>query len=119
MSLQRKDDSVLTSFLCTFERWDGSYLPCSSMNLTKGDWPYLVKEDSSSYTISRKGQSVTLPKMYGLSYDFRPQWIKEVITLDSPSSKLLTAIASKTETRYLITLPFSSSYSMTTSGLTN
>jgi RHS repeat-associated protein len=85
-SVALEGGSTVASTLATFQRWDGPYLSASSLNLSNGNWPYLLRQDASSFTITRLGDSFTQAKVPGAIYEFRPDGIKETLVLSSSSS---------------------------------
>ncbi len=80
------DGTDNVAFLPTFQRWDGSYLPMSAMNLGTGDWPYLVSQDLSTFTVTRLNRSFAQAKIPGATYDFQPGYIEETIKLSTAAS---------------------------------
>lgn len=61
-------------------RWDGEWWPKTEMNVSSGDWPYLVEEFETSYLITRLDDSITLSKTYR-TYNFQPYKIGVQLTL--------------------------------------
>ncbi|HYM38619.1 MAG TPA: hypothetical protein VEY12_00545, partial [Thermoplasmata archaeon] len=78
--------------LPTFTRWDGVVEPMTALNRSTGDWPYLLREDATSFTATRLGSNFTQAKVPGALYDFQPGAIKETIVLATPSAAPLDAI---------------------------
>ncbi len=55
----------------------------SALNFTNGSWPYRVSQDSTSLTITIRGQNFRQAITPGAAYDFRPDEIKETLVLPS------------------------------------
>ncbi len=96
------------SDLGTFERWDGSYQPLSTLNLSSGNWPYVLQPGTASFTVSRLGASFTQTRVPGAAYDFQPDEVKETIVLNSSSAAPAD----------LLSVGFSSTYIMLVHGPT-
>lgn len=90
-----------SSFLGTFQRWDGAYLPMAFLNLSAGNWPYLLHEDANSFTITRLGDNFTQARVPGAVYEFRPDAIKETIVIPGPSAVPFDAIGIGFQGSYL------------------
>lgn len=90
------------AFQDTFERWDGRYLPVASLNLSAGDWPYRVRQDSTSFTLTRLGANLTQARVPGAAYDFRPDEVKETLVLSGPDAAPSDAVSVGLSTSYLL-----------------
>jgi hypothetical protein len=86
---------------------NGNWLKEDAVNLTF--FPrYTVSDEGTSYVISRMGESVTLPKRSWISYNFYPDRIVPVVTINSYSQidQLVTKVNSSA---WYLTVPFSAS----------
>lgn len=45
-----------------FQRWDNTWIPYSSANISNGNWTYALVEDANSYTLLRDDDMLVLPK---------------------------------------------------------
>jgi RHS repeat-associated protein len=72
-------------FLPTFQRWDGSYRPMSALNISSGDWPYLVTQGATAFTVTRLGYSFSQTRIPNATYAFEPDRIVETIILQNAS----------------------------------
>ncbi len=87
--------------LGTFQRWDGAYQPLSSLNLSSGNWPYVLQQGPASFTVSRLGASFTQSRLPAATYDFRPDEVKETIILNSSSAAPSDRVAVGFSSTYL------------------
>jgi RHS repeat-associated protein len=97
------DGSVAAQNLATFQRWDGSWLPQSSLNQSSGDWPYLASDSATNMNISRLGQSFNQGIVTGSIREFLPDRVKE------------TLVVSLMPIDPVVSIPFTTTYSLNVS----
>lgn len=76
------DRKVRVQHLPTFQRWDGEWRPMSALNLSTGEWPYVLEETSTEIRATRFGKTVAQAKLPSASYEFMLDGIKETIALN-------------------------------------
>ena len=60
------DGSVThTDGIRTYLRWDSEYRPWSGLDISSGDYPYLVEEFDNHYLLTKRKDSLTLQKSFG------------------------------------------------------
>src|SRR6266545_4334090 len=85
--LDRDDGVPSVRDVATLQRWDGVVLPESSLNSSKGDWPYLVSDSGKSFTASRLNESFSQGILPDSVHEFLPNRIKETLVFSVvPSS---------------------------------
>ncbi len=102
--------------LPTYSRWDGAVEPFSQLNLSTGQWPYLVQSSSGSFTVTRLGASFTEARIAGSSYDFRPDEVKETIVIAGPDAVPSDTLAVGFSSTYLVLTVGSTAYLLDRSG---
>jgi len=75
------DGKVEMHHLPTFQRWDGVWRPVTSLNRSTGDWPYQLADSPSRFSVTRLGATYVQAKIAGATYEFRPEVVKETITI--------------------------------------
>ncbi len=80
------DGSRGVAFLPTFRKWDGTHQLMSSLDFPSGNWPYLVQQSPTTFSINYIGRSFTQAKIPGASYEFSPTAIKETIKVPDKGS---------------------------------
>jgi len=85
--LEKVDGLLSVRDVATFQRWDGVVLPESSLNSSKGDWPYMVSDSGKSFTASRLNESFSQGILPDSVHEFLPNRIKETLVFSVvPSS---------------------------------
>lgn len=77
----RPDGSAVVQYLPTFSRWDGLWLPVTSLNRSTGDWPYLLTDTPTTISVTRLGLTFNQAKIPGATYEFLPERVKETIEI--------------------------------------
>lgn len=94
----------------TFTRWDGTVAPYATLNFTAGQWPYMIRQNSTSFTATRGVWGFTQAKVPGANYTFEVNRIKETLEVQSaPATPLLTST---------ISIPFATNYTVYVQGTT-
>ncbi len=94
--------------LATFTRYDGVVLPYANLNVSTNQWPYLVAQNASSFTVTRGDWTFTQGKIVGAKYAFQVDRIKE--TLIVPSAPPVP------QTKVTVAIPFTTTYSASIQG---
>ncbi len=90
------DGTVEMTYLRTFQRWDGAWRPATSLNQSTGEWPYQLTDGPTTMSVTRLGAAFVQAKLPGASYEFRPETLKETITVPTTPPPVLSVALTTT-----------------------
>src|SRR5437773_7389132 len=90
------DGTVEMHQLPTFQRWDGVWQPVGLLNRSTGNWPYQLTDGPTSISANRLGAIFNQAKVPGATYEFRPETLKETITIPSAPPPVLSVALTTT-----------------------
>lgn len=100
-------DAKVIDFKYNYQDYLGEWYTYTNENLAAHPY-YTVTENENNYTISRMGTTVNLPKRTWIDYEFYPDRIKPVVTIQNYSqiNELVTKVNS---TAWYLSTPWSAS----------